>query len=65
MFDIHHLRNGGQNLFRRNLNVSLHIKRWQLNCHWYWCNLSTALKAVFCLIVLICSITSTISGRNV
>ena len=35
------------------------------NCHWPWCELSTALKVMFCSIVLILRITAAKTGRNV
>ena len=52
-------------LYTVKISVTLHHYWWQLNGHWFWFNLSTAIKATFCSILMILRITTAITGRNV
>ena len=47
------------------VSVTLYQIWWQLSYHWFWCIISTALEYMFCLIILIQSITTTIKSRTV
>ena len=72
MFQEYHCLVSWPRINIQNKNIRYTVKNmcnftpiwWQLNCHSSYCNHSTALTAMFCPIVLIRRITTTIIGRN-